>query len=87
MSQTIYIWIIEQAKRHGFSFCLLIVAVYYLNKKVDDWSAKYDMAIETQIKYLKEDHNKMIIVIENNTTTIKNNTSMMEEILEKMEKK
>ena len=80
MTQTIYVWIIEQAKRHGLGFVLLMVAVYYLNKKVDDMSAKYDASMDSQIKYLKEDRNQMIIVIENNT-------AMMQKLVDKMEKK
>ncbi len=80
MPQTIYLWVIEQAKRHGFSFVLLMVAVYYLNNKVDNMSKKYDDAMDSRIKYLTEDREQMLKVIQNNTT-------MMEKLVDKIEKK
>jgi hypothetical protein len=80
MQQTIYNYLLEQAKRHGLAFIMLIGAVYWLNEKVDAANAKSDAYIEKQILYLQEDRTKMLIVIENNT-------AVMQQVSEALEKR
>jgi hypothetical protein len=80
MKQTIFNYLIEQAKAHGLVFLMLLGAIYWLNDKVDAANEKSDVCSEKQIQYLQEDRAKMISVIENNT-------AVMQEMLEVLEKR
>lgn len=86
MQEGFITYILEQGKRHGLAFCMLMFAVWFLNAKVNESDArvdeiglKYDKAVDTQINYLKEDRIEMKEVI-------KNNTEVMKMVVKKLEK-
>ncbi len=80
MKETLLTWLFEQAKRHGATFVILSIALYWVVQRLDAMDKKYENAVQTQINYLTEDRDKMQKVIENNT-------AVMERVVNALEKK
>lgn len=67
-------FIIEQLKKHGVLFLMLLAAVYFINDKWTETQVelkseqlRYEKRVDAELQYLKDDRTEMIKVIENNT--------------------
>jgi hypothetical protein len=75
-------WVVEHAAEQGFLVMLLLCLVGFLAKYVTQLNAKIDR-IETEfLRYIKEDHERAVELLEETKNALNNNTRMMEKFLE-----
>ena len=63
---------LENAKKHGLSFIILCGAIYWFDARCTRLEFDVNRKTEEYENFLKEDHFKMVKVIENNTAVLEN---------------
>lgn len=80
-STTIVTTLIKEAKRQGFIFLLLVVAVVYfengqkttkseLKKEIAETQSKVDLCNDQLLKYYKDDHLELVSALKENSSAL-----------------
>lgn len=76
-------WAIEHAAEQGFLVVLLLVIVGFLSKYISQLNTKIDKVQSDFLKYVAEDHERTIELLEETKNALINNTRIMERFLER----
>ncbi len=73
-------WIAEHAVEQGFLVVLLLFAIVFLVRTVQNVSEKVDKLQAEFLRYVEQDHQRTVELLEETKNVLVNNTKIMERI-------